>query len=216
MRCRRLIVRDGDMAIVSSGALFDVLREYNLLSYQRFTEALAMAQGRCADVRQLARTLIQKGWFTVFQMNQMLAGHGGDLVLGPYHILDRLGKGGQSEVYKARHVEYGWIVALKVIRTEILTRPQIAEQFLLEMQAMAELNHPNIVQFLDADKAGDAYYCAMEFVEGTDLGKVVRLQRRLWPGPASEYVRQTAMGLQHAYENNLVHRDIKPVNLFLT
>src|SRR5947207_3815143 len=216
MRGRRLFVRDGDMAIVSSGALFDVLRQYNLLSYQQFTEALALAKGRCADVRQLAKTLIQKGWFTVFQMNQLLAGHGGELALGPYHILDRLGRGGQSEVYKARHIEYDWTVALKVIRIEMLATQQAADQFLQEMQAMAELDHPNIVQFLDADKAGDAYYCAMEFVDGTDLGKVVRLPRSLPPGQASEYMRQTAMGLQHAHENNLVHRDIKPVNLFLT
>jgi serine/threonine protein kinase len=204
------------MAIVSSGALFDVLRQHNLLSSQQLHEALGLAQGRCADVRVLAKTLIQRGWFTVFQVNQLLAGHGKDLVLGPYQILDRLGKGGQSEVYKARHPEYGWTVALKVIRSQRLTNPQAAEQFLLEMEAMAELEHPNIVQFWDADKAGDAYYCAMEFVDGTDLGKVVRLQGWLTPAQAAEYGRQTALGLQHAHEHNRVHRDIKPVNLFLT
>jgi serine/threonine-protein kinase len=204
------------MAIVSSGALFDVLRQYNLLSSPQLAEVLRLAQGRCAHVRVLARMLIQKGWFTVFQINQLLAGHGKDLVLGPYHILDRLGKGGQSEVYKARHPENGWTVALKVVRTNRLANPQAADHFLLEMQAMAELEHPNIVQFWDADKVGDALYCAMEFVEGTDLGKVVRLQSWLPPAHAAEYVRQTALGLQHAHEHNLVHRDIKPVNLFLT
>jgi eukaryotic-like serine/threonine-protein kinase len=179
-------------------------------------EVLGLAQGRCADVRTLAKTLIHKGWFTVYQVNQILAGHGKDLALGPYHILDRLGKGGQSEVYKARHPEYGWIVALKVIRSERLAGPEAAKQFLAEMEAMAELEHPNIVQFWDADKAGDAFYCAMEFVEGTDLGKVVRLQGSLPPALAAEYIRQTALGLQHAHEHNLVHRDIKPVNLYLT
>jgi serine/threonine protein kinase len=204
------------MALVSSGALLDVLRQYNLLSSQQHHEVLGLAQGRCTDVRLLARTLIQKGWFTVYQINQLLAGHGKDLVLGPYHILDRLGKGGQSEVYKARHPDYGWTVALKVIRSRCLAKPQAAEQFLLEMQAMAELEHPNIVQFWDADKSGDAYYCAMEFVDGTDLGKVVRLQGWLRPAQAAEYARQTALGLQHAHEHNLVHRDIKPVNLYLT
>jgi serine/threonine protein kinase len=204
------------MAIVSSGALLDVLRQYNLLSKQQIHEVLSLAQGRCADVRMLAKSMIKMGWFSVFQVNQLLAGHGKDLVLGPYQILDRLGKGGQSEVYKARHPEHGWTVALKVIRSEHLSNPAAAEQFFLEMQAMAELDHPNIVQFWDADKADNAYYCAMEFVEGTDLGKVVRLQNYLPPAQAAEYVRQAALGLQHAHEHNLVHRDIKPVNLFLT
>jgi serine/threonine-protein kinase len=203
------------MAIVSSGALIDVFRKLHLLSPRQMDEVLALTKGRCADVRVLAKTLITRGWFTVFQINQILAGHSQALLLGPYVILDRLGKGGQSEVYKARHPEYDWTVALKVIRAASLSTPEAAQQFLQEMEAMAELNHPNIVQFWDADKAGEAYYCAMEFVEGTDLGKVVRLQSRLPVAQAAEYVRQTAMGLQHAHEHNLVHRDIKPVNLFL-
>lgn len=204
------------MAIVSNGALFDVLRHHQLLSPQQLAEVLALAQGRCSDVRSLAKSLIQRGWFTVYQMNQLLASHGAELVLGPYHILDRLGKGGQSMVYKALHPDYGWIVALKVIRAEHLATAESAEQFLQEMEAMAQLDHPNIVQFWDADKAGDVYYCAMEFIEGTDLGKVVRLTGALGPPLACEYIRQTALGLQHAHEHNLVHRDIKPVNLYLT
>jgi serine/threonine-protein kinase len=204
------------MAIVSSGALVDLLRQHQLLSSQQLHEVLGLVPGRCADVRILARALIHKGWFTVYQVNQILAGHGKDLVLGPYQILDRLGRGGQSEVYKARHPDYGWIVALKIIRFENLSHPEATEQFLLEMEAMAELEHPNIVQFWDADRAGDIFYCAMEFVDGTDLGKVVRLQNYLPVAEASEYVRQTALGLQHAHEHNLIHRDIKPLNLFLT
>src|SRR5262249_36470783 len=135
---------------------------------------------------------------------------------GPYVILDRLGKGGQSEVYKACHPEYGWTVALKVLRSETMTTPAAAQQFLQEMDAMARLNHLNIVQFWDVDKAGDAYYCAMEFVGGTARGKVVRLRGPLRVAEAAEYTRQTALGLQHAHEHSLVHRDIKPVTLSLT
>lgn len=204
------------MAIVSSGALFDVLRQYCLLSPQHLAEALSLAQGRFADVRALARMLLQRGWFTVYQINQLLAGHGKHLILGPYHILDRLGKGGQSEVYKARHAEFEWTVALKVIRSDYLSTAEAAAQFIQEMEAMAELEHPNIVGFWDTDKADGAYYCAMEFIDGTDLGKVVRLTGCLPPALACDCVRQAALGLQHAHEHNLVHRDIKPVNLFLT
>ena len=161
-------------------------------------------------------SLVQRGWLTIYQMNQLLADHGSELTLGPYHILDRIGQGGQSLVYKARHLEHSWEVALKVIRTELAANPAAGEQFLQEMEAMARLDHPNIVQFCDADLACDTFYCAMEFIEGTDLAKHVSLMGVLTPVQAAEYVRQTALGLQHAYENNLIHRDIKPQNLFLT
>jgi serine/threonine-protein kinase len=204
------------MTIVSNGALIDVLRQHRLLSPQQMCEVVALAQSRSAHVRSLAKALIQRGWFSVYQVNQILAGHARTLTVGPYLILDRLGKGGQSEVYKAQHPANNWTVALKVIRSERLQTHEAASQFLQEMEAMAALEHPNIVQFWDADKSDDAYYFAMEFVDGTDLGKVVQLCQCLPPALASEYIRQTAIGLQHAHEHNLVHRDIKPVNLFLT
>jgi eukaryotic-like serine/threonine-protein kinase len=140
-----------------------------------------------------------------------------DLVqVGPYVILNRLSKSGRSEVYKARHVDSGLIVALKVIQSERLATPGAVNQLLLEIEALAELEHPNIVQFCDADKTGDTFYCAMEFVVGTDLANVVRKEGPLRPFLAAEYCRQAALGLQCAHEHNLVHRDIKPINLLLT
>lgn len=204
------------MASVSVSALIDMLRRYRLLTTEQLAAAVRLSHRHPGDARLIAKTLVQQGWLTVYQMNQLLAAHGEDLVLGPYHILDRLGQGGQSQVFKARHCEHEWLVALKVIRTELLATSEAREQFLLEMEAMAELEHPNIVQFCDADQAGETYYCAMEYVEGTDLGKYVRLAGLLPPAQATDFVRQTALGLQHAHEHNLIHRDIKPVNLFLT
>jgi serine/threonine-protein kinase len=204
------------MAIVSSGSLMDALRRYELLPKSQLAQLPHLINGRCSDARPVARLLVQRGWLTVFQMNQLLADHGRELVLGPYHILDRLGSGGQSLVFKARHIEYPLEVALKVMRTEVAVTPEAADQFLQEMEAMARLDHPNVVQFSDADVAANTFYCAMEYVEGTDLGKHQRLTGMLTPAQAAEYVRQTALGLQHAYENNLIHRDIKPQNLYLT
>jgi serine/threonine-protein kinase len=137
-------------------------------------------------------------------------------VIGPYHVLDRLGQGGLSAVYKACHLESKAIVALKLIKAELFATPEGKKQFLQEVEAMARLDHPNIVQFCDADQWNDTFYFAMEYVEGTDLGKVVRLGGALGVADACDYIRQAALGLQHAYERNLIHRDIKPVNLFLT
>jgi eukaryotic-like serine/threonine-protein kinase len=204
------------MAIVTVSALIDVLRRVPLLTPEQLGGVQRMARNRRTDPRLVARALMQRGWLTVYQVNQLLAGHGPELILGPYHLLDRLGQGGQSLVFKARHAEQGWIVALKVIRHELLDSSEARQQFLSEMEAMAQLDHPNVVEFWDAGEAGQTFYCAMEFVEGTDLGKLVRLTGMLPPAQACDYIRQTATGLQHAHERNLIHRDIKPVNLILT
>ena len=175
-----------------------------------------LVQGRCDDARKLAKMLGQRGWLTIYQINQLLLGRGKNLVYGPYHVLDVLGQGGLSQVFKARHREHHWLAALKVLRPEALESEEGRFRFLQEMEAMARLDHPNIVQFCDVDQADDIFYFAMEFVEGTDLGKYVRLSGPLPVAEACEYIYQAALGLQHAHERNLVHRDIKPVNLFLT
>lgn len=204
------------MTIVSSGAFIDALREHRLLSPERLAQLPHLAQGRCGEARAFARVLGQRGWLTIYQINQILAGNARDLVHGPYLVMDRLGQGGLSAVYKARHVEADWVVALKVIKPDAIAHDEGRQQFLHEMEAMARLDHPNIVQFIDVDQTGETFYFAMEFVDGTDLGKHVNLSGPLSVLDACDYIRQAALGLQHAHERNLVHRDIKPVNLFLT
>jgi serine/threonine-protein kinase len=204
------------MVISSSGLLMDVLRQFHLLTEKQLVQLPLLVQGRCGDARLLAKMLIRKGWLSVYQVNQLLAGNGKDLVIGPYLVLDKLGQGGLSQVLRARHRETNSLFAIKMIRPEVFASPEGRTQFLQEVEAMARLDHPNVVQFCDADQHADTYYFAMEYVEGTDLGKVIRLSGALPVHEACDYVRQAALGLQHAYERNLIHRDIKPVNLFLT
>ena len=204
------------MVIASSGALIDALRQYGLLTQDQLAQLPHLVHGRDDDARSLAKVLGQRGWLTIYQINQLLAGRAEQLVYGPYHVLDLLGRGGLSQVFKARHSEHHWLAALKVLRVEALASNEGKQRFLQEMEAMARLDHPNIVQFCDVDQAGDTFYFAMEYVEGTDLGKYVGLTGPLPVHEACEYIYQTALGLQHAHERNLVHRDIKPVNLFLT
>jgi eukaryotic-like serine/threonine-protein kinase len=204
------------MFLLSSGALIDLLRQHDLLEADQYTELPALANGRSTDGRALAKVLVYRGWITYFQALQLLTGKADELRLGPYRIVDMLGQGGLGRVFKARHAEHGLIVALKVIRPEMLTSVEGREQFLKEMEAMASLDHPNIVQFCDVDQANGQYYYAMEYVEGTDLGRFVQLAGPLPVLHATNFVYQVALGLQHAHEHNLVHRDIKPANLYLT
>ena len=119
-------------------------------------------------------------------------------------------------VFKARHRKLGRIVAVKLIRKDRLAHPDAVRRFHREVQAAAQLAHPNIVRAYDAGEAGGAHFFVMEYVEGTDLARHVKRARPAVRSPApATTVRQAALGLQHAFERGMVHRDIKPANLLL-
>src|SRR6185436_13236742 len=97
-----------------------------------------------------------------------------ELVLSGYVLLDRLGEGGMGQVYRARQISMGRVVALKVIRRDRLRSEQAAKRFLREIRSAARLEHANVVRAFDADTAGDTIFFAMEYVDGIDLGKWVK------------------------------------------
>jgi serine/threonine protein kinase len=133
-----------------------------------------------------------------------------------YRIERELGRGGMGVIYLAEHRMMGKRVALKVINQTLLSHPDAQARFLTEVRAAARLDHPNIVKALDADRLGALHLLVMDFVDGLSLAEV--LQRK-GPFPvvhACNYIRQAALGLQHAFEQGMVHRDIKPQNLMLT
>jgi WD40 repeat protein len=133
-----------------------------------------------------------------------------------YRVAGLLGAGGMGAVYKAEHLVMERAVALKVISRSLIARPAVVERFRREVRAAARLSHPNIVAAYDADQAGDTHFLVMEYVEGTTLARLVQEQGPLPVALACEYARQAALGLQHASEHGMVHRDVKPQNLMLT
>jgi WD40 repeat protein len=133
-----------------------------------------------------------------------------------YRVLGLLGQGGMGAVYKAEHRLMERTVALKVITSGLMDDPAAITRFRREVKAAARLSHPNIVQAHDADQAGDLHFLVMEHVEGTDLARLVAERGPLPVAEACEYTRQAALGLQHAFEHGMVHRDIKPHNLMRT
>jgi hypothetical protein len=133
-----------------------------------------------------------------------------------YRVLGLLGRGGMGVVYKAVQQHMDRVVALKVIHRPLLACPDFVERFRREVKAVARLRHPNIVLAHDADHAADLHFLVMEHVEGASLDRVVARRGPLPVAEACEYVRQAALGLQHAHEQGLVHRDVKPHNLLLT
>jgi serine/threonine protein kinase/WD40 repeat protein len=194
--------------------LLDALRRWHLLEPAQLETLTRQWGQRHVDPRAAAKKLVEQGWLTRFQANQLFRGRGWDLLLGSYVLLELLGEGGMGAVYKARNWKLGQIVAVKLIRRERLTNPAAVRRFQREIRASAHLDHPNIVRALDADEVGGTHLLVMEYVAGgQDLHKLVRAEGRLSVEQACRFIQQAALGLQHAFERGLVHRDIKPHNL---
>jgi WD40 repeat protein/serine/threonine protein kinase len=196
--------------------MFDLLRDSGLLTTAQLEELSRLPEARDPDPRALGRQVLQRGWLTRYQITQIAMGRGKELHVGAYVLLDRLGEGGMGQVFKAQHQHMARVVALKVIRKEKLRSPEAVKRFYQEVQAAGQLHHPNIVLAYDAGQAGNTHFLSMEYVEGHDLAKTVKDGGPLPVAQACDYIRQAALGLQHAYERGMVHRDIKPHNLLVT
>jgi hypothetical protein len=138
------------------------------------------------------------------------------LVLGDYQLRDQIGRGGMGAVYRAVHLRLGREVALKVIVPPSLSSDQVASRFYREMKAVGKLDHPHLVRATDARQVGDRHLLVMELLDGIDLGRLVARVGRLSVAEACEMTRQAAVGLEHAHQHGIVHRDVKPSNLMLT
>jgi hypothetical protein len=130
-----------------------------------------------------------------------------------YQVVRLLGKGGMGSVYLAEHRRMGRPVALKVIDPHLLSHEGALSRFQQEVRAAAQLHHANIVAAYDADQAGDWHFLVMEYVEGQNLADYLAETGPLDVAQACDVARQAALGLHHAHERGMVHRDIKPHNL---
>jgi serine/threonine protein kinase len=132
-----------------------------------------------------------------------------------YRVLGPIGEGGMGAVYRAEHRRMERVVALKVIHPGLMRNPATVQRFHQEVRAAAQLHHPNIVTAHDADQAGGLHFLVMEYIEGTSLADLVLRRGPLPVAEVCDYIRQAALGLQHAHERGMVHRDIKPANLMV-
>ncbi len=137
----------------------------------------------------------------------------GDRV-GKYTILGFIGRGGMAHVYKAKHETLKRIDAIKLLPKKYSVAT-MRELFAREMEATGLLSHPGILRAYDAGEHNGQFYLAIEFVNGSDLGDLVRRQGALPPTVAADYLIQAAQGLSHAHDRGIVHRDVKPSNLIL-
>ena len=211
----RFPFRSDPMALPNITELAGTLRTLKLMQPEQLAELTPELLDRFFDPRGMAKYILKKGWLTVYQVNHVLNGQASELVLGPYRILDSLGEGAVSQVFKAYDTERKCLAAVKAIKEEHWNNIEAAGRFKREMRIVAQLDHPNIVRAFEIDLDNPRHYFAMEYVEGTDLNKLVKLGGPLPVATACEYIRQVGSGLQYAHERGIVHRDLKPGNLLL-
>ncbi len=133
-----------------------------------------------------------------------------------YEILEKIGTGGMSDVYKAKDHKLNRPVAVKVLKQEFSENANFVSKFRIEAQAAAGLMHPNIVNVYDVGEENGIYFIVMELVEGITLKKYIEKKARLSVKEAVSIAIQVSMGIEAAHNNHIIHRDIKPQNIIIS
>jgi serine/threonine protein kinase len=136
--------------------------------------------------------------------------------IGKYEIVSELGRGGMGVVYKAWEESLQRFVAIKMLGDQLTHDETVVKRFLREARAVADLNHPNVVQVFAVDTHEGRPYFAMEYVEGESLTELIRTSHRVDPLRAVQLLKEAAAGLAASHAKGVVHRDIKPDNIMLT
>lgn len=197
----------------------DALQQSDLLEKERiesFLGTLAPDSPTRHDGPALAKKFVEAKLLTKFQVELLLKGrHKGFVLKGKYKILDLLGAGGMGRVFLCQHVHLNRQVAVKLLSTEQAKDISNVERFYREARAVAALDDPNIVRVYDVERDDRQPLMIMEYVDGVSLHDLVTRKGPLTVEQAANFVAQAALGLQHASEVGIIHRDIKPGNLLL-
>ena len=133
--------------------------------------------------------------------------------IGRYRFVRLLGVGGMAKVLLAEQTSLNRLVAVKLLNKEMLLNKKAVDRFARESLAGGRLSHPNIVQTYDAGTMGGLLFIAMEYVEGEDVGNLIKRMGQLQLSLALNITLQTARALDFAHENGIIHRDVKPSNI---
>jgi serine/threonine-protein kinase len=137
-------------------------------------------------------------------------------ILGKYVVEEKIGSGGMATVYKALQKNLDRYVALKIVNENFVDDEELIKRFIREAHDMAKISHPNVVTVYDFGNEGDIYFIAMEYLEGTNLLKLIRQMGRLDESRTLKYIAPIADALNHIHKLDFVHRDVKSSNIFIT
>ncbi len=198
----------------------EVLLASRLVNSDQVDRALSALQKEndgmpVTNVAQICVYLVDNGLLTEWQADKLKEGRHKGFFLGKYKLLDHLGTGGMSSVYLAEHLLMQRRVAIKILPKSRVEDTSYLARFHREAQAAAALDDPNIVRAYDVDNDGGLHYLVMEHVAGANLQQLAKDQGPLAYQLAADYIRQAALGLAHAHQIGLIHRDVKPANLLV-
>ena len=168
--------------------------------------------------KSLAQIMVEAGVITKSQMarlNKTIEDSRGRQIPG-YRLIGRLGRGAMATVFKAKQLSLDRMVAIKVLPRKLSDNAEYVEMFYREGKAAAKLNHPNIVQAFDVGEAGGFHYFVMEYVEGHTLYDDLSSGKVFSEAEALDIIIQMARALEHAHNQGLIHRDVKPKNIMIT
>jgi serine/threonine protein kinase len=204
-------------APTSTDELLELLRKSELIPPQRLDTFMAQVRAAwsASSPRELAGLLLAAGLLTHFQAEQLLAGKWRGFTIGKYRVLERIGTGGMGTVYLCEHLVVGRKVAVKVLPSSQSHNPAALGRFYREARAAGVLDHPNLVKAHDIDQEGGLHFLVMDYVDGSSLQCIVARFGPLNITRAAHYISQAALGLQHAHQCGLLHRDVKPANILL-
>jgi eukaryotic-like serine/threonine-protein kinase len=196
----------------------DLIRKSAVLDEARlsgYVEKLKSDPTTPKDLSAIAGLFVRDGLLTFFQAEQFLQGKWKRFTIGKYKVLERLGSGGMGQVFLCEHKLMRRRVAVKVLPTQKAADPSSLERFYREARAVAALDHPNIVRAYDIDQDDNLHFLVMEYVDGASLQEMIRKTGPMDPVRACHYMYWSAVGLQHAHQQGLIHRDIKPGNILV-
>ena len=139
----------------------------------------------------------------------------GQVLGGRFEIKDILGVGGMGAVYKAHDRDIDRIIALKCIRPDLASQPEIIHRFTQELLLTRQIAHKNVIRIFDVRESGGFKFITMEYVEGHDLGNLLADKGKLPPSEALEIIQQACTGLAAAHNEGVIHRDLKPSNIMI-
>jgi len=139
----------------------------------------------------------------------------GQVLGGRFQIMDILGVGGMGAVYKAYDQDIDRTVALKCIRPELASQPEVIHRFLQELLLTRQVAHKNVIRIFDVRESGGLKFITMEYVEGRDLGGLLVDKGKLPPAQALDIIQQACSGLAAAHAEGVIHRDLKPSNIMI-
>lgn len=205
---------------VTTDGFRDLLAQSGLVGKRTVGDLISADALAKETPQELADLLVSRDVLTQWQADKLLQGKHRGFFLGEYQLQSHLARGGMSTLYVARHKRTGELRALKILPPAKAGHSSYLPRFLREARLASELEHPNIMRVFELrknkERSTTLYFMVMELLQGRDLYAEVSTRGPLPVRLAADVIRQSALGLENAHLSNLVHRDVKPGNLFLT